>query len=171
MASRQLHKLSARKAETTTSPGRHSDGGGLYLNVQVGAHARRAWTFMYRERGTGRRRELGLGPAIGPNRSGLTLAEARTKAGDARKLLSQGKDPKTVKEAERGSGQTFGTFADDYLKLVLPGFKGAKAEADWKRDIEVRCRSIRQKRLADVNTNDIVAILSPLWMTINRTAR
>jgi integrase len=171
MASRQLHKLSARKAETIASPGRHSDGGGLYLNIQAGAHARRAWVFMYRERGTGRRRELGLGPAIGPNRSGLTLADARARAADARKLLAQGKDPKKIKDAERGSGETFGTFADNFLKQILPGFKGAKAEADWRRDIEVRCRSIRLKRLSDVTTDDVVAILAPLWMTINRTAR
>jgi hypothetical protein len=31
MAGRQLHKLYARKVETTTDAGRHSDGGGLYL--------------------------------------------------------------------------------------------------------------------------------------------
>jgi hypothetical protein len=55
-------------------PGRHSDGGGLYLAIETGDHARRAWVFMYRERGSGRRRELGLGAAKGPKRSGLTLA-------------------------------------------------------------------------------------------------
>ena len=31
MAGRQLHKLSARKAETLAESGRYSDGGGLYL--------------------------------------------------------------------------------------------------------------------------------------------
>jgi hypothetical protein len=88
MAGRLLHKLSARRAETLTEPGRHSDGGGRYLTIEQGHHSRRAWVFMYRERGTGRRRELGLGAAKGPDRSGLTLAEARTRAGDARKLRS-----------------------------------------------------------------------------------
>lgn len=171
MAGRQLHKLSARKAETVTKPGRHSDGGGLYLAIEAGEHSRRAWVFMYRERGTGRRRELGLGSAKGPNRSGLTLAEARTKAADARKVLLQGKDPKNEKRVERGSAETFGAFADAYLKSILPGLKGRKAEADWKRDLEVRCKAIRPKRLGDITTNDILAILSPLWMTINRTAR
>jgi integrase len=171
MAGRQLHKLSARKAETLAEPGRHSDGGGLYLTIDTGEHARRAWSFMYRERGTGRRKELGLGSAKGANRAGLTLAEARTKAADVRKLLSQGKDPKKEKEVERGSKETFGPFADTYLKTILPGLKGRTAEADWKRDLEVRCKPIRSKRLADISTNDVLAILSPLWMTINRTAR
>jgi integrase len=171
MAGRQLHKLSARKVETIEKPGRHSDGGGLYLAIDTGERARRAWVFMYRERGTGRRKELGLGAAKGPNRAGLTLADARTKAADTRKLLAAGKDPKKEREAERGSDETFGSFADAYLKTIVSGFKGQKAEADWKRDIEVRCSPIRLKRLGDLTTSDLVAILSPLWMTINRTAR
>ena len=140
MAGRQLHKLSARKAETATEPGRHSDGGGLYLTIETGDHARRAWVFMYRERGTGRRRELGLGAAKGPKRSGLTLAEARTKAADARKILAQGRDPKKERVVERGSAETFGAFAAAHLESILPGFKGRTARADWKRDLEVRCK-------------------------------
>jgi integrase len=171
MAGRQLHKLSARKVETIVKPGRHSDGGGLYIAIERGDHARRAWVFMYRERGTGRRKELGLGAAKGPNRPGLTLAEARTKAADARKMLALGKDPKNEREIGRGSDETLGSFADAYLKTILPGLKGRSAEADWKRDIEVRCKPIRLKRLGAITTNDVLAILSPLWMRINRTAR
>ncbi|MDE2471302.1 MAG: integrase arm-type DNA-binding domain-containing protein [Bradyrhizobium sp.] len=171
MAGRRLHKLSARTVETIAKPGRHSDGGGLYLAIEAGEHARRSWVFMYRERGTGRRKELGLGAAKGPNRPGLSLAEARIKAADVRKILAHGKDPKKEKVVERGSNETFGPFADVYLKSILPGLKSHSAEADWKRDIEVRCKPIRPKRLGDVTTNDILAILSPLWMTINRTAR
>ena len=55
MAKRQLHKLSAREAETITELGRHSDGGGLYLAIETGAHGRRQWIFMYRVRGTSKR--------------------------------------------------------------------------------------------------------------------
>jgi integrase len=171
MAARQLHKLSARKAETLTTPGRHSDGGGLYLVIDAGERTRRQWVFMYAERGSGRRRELGLGAAKGPNRPGIDLADERTKAADARKVLSQRKDPKAERALERGSTETFGDFADAYLKTILPGFKSESAEADWKRDLEVRCKSIRPKRLGEITTSDVLAILSPLWMTINRTAR
>src|SRR3712207_7699396 len=34
----QLHTLSARTVATLTKPGRHSDGGGLYLNVRSEEH-------------------------------------------------------------------------------------------------------------------------------------
>jgi hypothetical protein len=39
MAKRQLHKLSVREAETIGEPGRHSDGGWLYLVIEAGARA------------------------------------------------------------------------------------------------------------------------------------
>src|ERR1700678_4016315 len=171
MAGRRVHKLSARKVETIAKAGRHSDGGGLYLAIETGEHARRSWVFIYRERGTSRRTEVGLGAVKGPNRVGLTLAEARTRAADLRKTLASGKDPKKEKVVERGSRETFGPFADAYLKTILPGLKGRSAEADWKRDIEVRCKPLRPKRLGDITTNDVLAILAPLWMRINRTAR
>jgi integrase len=171
MVGRRVHKLSARKVETIAKAGRHSDGGGLYLAIEAGKHARRSWVFIYRERGTSRRTEIGLGAAKGPSRAGLTLADARTRAADVRKTLAQGKDPKKEKVVERGSSEIFGIFADAHLKTIFPGFKSLKAEASWKRDIEVRCKPIRQKRLGDITTNDVLAILSPLWMKINRTAR
>ena len=58
---RQLNRLSARKAMTITKPGRHADGGGLYLVVGPGASRR--WVFLYplarQADGDGSRRSLG----------------------------------------------------------------------------------------------------------------
>ncbi|MGV7217745.1 tyrosine-type recombinase/integrase [Bradyrhizobium sp. UFLA05-112] len=171
MAKRQLHKLSAREAETIAKPGRYSDGGGLYLAIEAGAHGRRQWIFLYRVRGTSKRREIGLGPAKGKGKDGLSPADARLKAADARKMLLQGKDPATERRAEAVAGTTFGLFADAFLASIKAGFKGKNTLADWKRDLEVRCKPIRAKKLADITTNDVLAILSPIWMRINRTAR
>jgi integrase len=171
MAKRQLHKLSVREAETIGEPGRHSDGGGLYLVIEAGAHSRRQWIFLYRVRGTSKRKEFGLGPAKGKGKDGLSLADARLRAADARKKLTEGKDPTAERRAEKMAGITFGEFADALLQSIKPGFKGKKTYADWKRDFEVRCRPIRSKPLQEINTTDILAILSPMWLTINRTAR
>ncbi|AJA60291.1 MULTISPECIES: Arm DNA-binding domain-containing protein [Bradyrhizobium] len=98
MGKRRLHKLSAREAETIVEPGRHSDGGGLYLAIETGTHARRQWVFLYRVRDTGKRREFrlgwaGLGSAKGKGRGGISLADARLKAAEARKQLAEGKEP------------------------------------------------------------------------------
>src|SRR6266513_3076540 len=112
MAKRQLHKLSARQAETITEPGRHGDGGGLYLVIETGAHGRRQWIFLYRVRGASKRRELGLGAAKGKGKDGLSLADARLKAADARKKLAEGKDPAAERRAEKVAAITFGGCPD-----------------------------------------------------------
>ncbi len=55
MGGRSLNKLSATEAAKLKTPGRHSDGGGLYLSIDESG--RRRWVFMY-ARG-GKRTELG----------------------------------------------------------------------------------------------------------------
>ena len=57
---RAINKLSARAADTILKPGRHSDGGGLYLSIS--ADGRRRWVFLYTWRG--KLREAGVGPAL-----------------------------------------------------------------------------------------------------------
>ena len=53
-----LNQLNARKVNTLNQPGRHNDGGGLYLKVRpTGA---KSWVFLYRWRE--KRPEIGLGP-------------------------------------------------------------------------------------------------------------
>src|SRR3954470_15835277 len=85
---RHLNRLSARTVATATKPGRHSDGGGLYLNVtRSGA---RSWVFMWKV--AGRRREIGLGSL-----RDVPLARAREKASEARGHLADGRDPLTAR--------------------------------------------------------------------------
>lgn len=55
----QINRLSARAVQTLSEPGRHADGGNLYLSVsKTGA---RSWVFFYKV--AGRQREMGLGNA------------------------------------------------------------------------------------------------------------
>ena len=103
MGSRTLNKLSATQVANLKAPGRHSDGGGLYLFIDDSG--RRRWIFMY-TRG-GKRTELGLGSA-----RDLSLANARAEAAAHRAILASGGDPR----AERTRGDhlpTFGESADD----------------------------------------------------------
>ncbi|QYU70113.1 Arm DNA-binding domain-containing protein [Leptolyngbya sp. 15MV] len=65
-------------------PGRHSDGGGLYLLVKPSG----AKSWLLRVQVDGRRRDFGLGSL-----KDVTLAEAREKAAAARKLARAGKNP------------------------------------------------------------------------------
>ncbi|UPT92173.1 tyrosine-type recombinase/integrase (plasmid) [Bradyrhizobium barranii subsp. apii] len=69
------------------------------------------------------------------------------------------------------AASSFGEFADAFLLSIKAGFKGKNTLADWTRDLKVWCKPIRGTELTNITVNDVLGILSPIWMTINRTAR
>jgi hypothetical protein len=73
---RTINRLSARQAETLKKPGRHADGGNLYLKITHDGSRR--WVFMYLR--DGKQREMGLG---GASKGGVSLGAARTRAAEA----------------------------------------------------------------------------------------
>src|SRR5580704_7574645 len=96
---RQINRLSARTVTTLTKPGRHADGGGLYLVVDAGGAKR--WTFLFRR--DGKLKEMGLG--------GLTsvpLARARELTAKARAEVADGRDPIARRKIARDADITFG---------------------------------------------------------------
>ena len=81
---RALHRLSAKTLEKAIPPGYHCDGEGLYL--QVSPTQSQSWIFRYKRQG--RSREMGLGSA-----RDVSLAQARAKASEARRQLTEGGRP------------------------------------------------------------------------------
>src|ERR1700736_3279550 len=98
-------------------PGRHSDGGNLYLVVDPSG-ARR-WTFMYER--SGRQREMGIGPV-----HLVTIEDARAKANEARQQLRAGVDPLDKKVADKkaaASRKTFEEIRDEVIVLRCSTWK------------------------------------------------
>ncbi|RIY03479.1 DUF4102 domain-containing protein [Aureimonas flava] len=160
-------KSSALKA------GRHSDGGGLYLNVS--ASGSKSWLFMWVV--AGKRREMGLGayPMIG-------LAKARKLASDCRDAVAEGRDPIAEKKAEAPSEPTFGECADDLISSMKGSWRNAKHRDQWmttlsrKRDDDgalVRdgyCLKLIDRKVSAIGTDDVLAVLKPIWATKAETA-
>ena len=123
---KQVNKLSARAVGTLAKPGRHSDGGGLYLNVtESGA---KSWLFMYKI--AGRRREMGLGSA-----RDVPLARARELASENRQHLHSGRDPFTVRA--KPQTMTFADAAEALLESMSPSWRNAKHRAQWAMTLRV----------------------------------
>ncbi len=168
-------KLSSRKVETLSRPGRYSDGGNLYLRITPDGGKR--WVFFYRfgksDAGKPIRRDLGLG---GASPGEVTLAEARTKALEARRYLNNGVDPITVMglKARRKNEREypmFGTFADEYVTAHRSKFRNSKHAAQWATTLgDGYCRSLRAKPINEIGTEDILQLLKPLWTRIPETA-
>src|ERR1700675_604457 len=94
------HMLSARQVQVAREGDTH-DGEGLILRVQ-GKSA--SWVLRYRV-SSGRRRELGLGPADRSSieAAGASLTRARKLADEARDRLDHGIDPIDARRTERKS--------------------------------------------------------------------
>jgi len=157
--SKQLHKLSARAVATLSKPGRHSDGGGLYLNL-TGSGAR-SWVFMWKV--AGRRREIGLGSL-----RDVTLAKARDRAAEARRLLADGLDPLAARTKPRT--MTFGEAADALVESMSPSWRNEKHRAQWRMTLTAYCSPIRTLPVADLTTEDVLQVLRPIWLTKSETA-
>jgi hypothetical protein len=160
-------KLNARRVESLKEPGRHSDGGNLFLFISPNGAKR--WTFLYRWKGG--RREMGLGSAS-PGQ--VSLAEARNKALDARRLLNDGIDPLAARKAlERAAiiFPTFGAFVEEYLKAHRPKFKNSKHADQWEATLGANyCGSLLNKPVNEIDTEAILKVLQPIWVKVPETA-
>jgi integrase len=155
-----LNKLTARTVSGKLKPGRHSDGGGLYLSVsKTGA---KSWVFMWKK--NNRRREIGLGSIIS-----VTLASARQKAANCRAAVADNEDPRqTLKGVER---HTFKDTANAYMEAKVYGKVHRANVLQWERIIKVTARKISDRDISTITTNDILRVLRPIWDTIPETAR
>jgi len=152
-------RLTARKIETT-KPGKYSDGGNLYLIVSpTGA---RKWVLRFTWRG--KAREMGLGtPAT------VSLADARERAANARRMVGQGLDP--INERKRTGGvPTFGEMADQVREALSVGFRNEKHRAQWKATLATYAAPLSDKPIDAILTDDVLAVLKPIWTTKSVTA-
>jgi integrase len=161
---RAIHKLTTRQAETLSKPGRHSDGGGLYLFISP--DGRRRWTFLYVRKG--KQREAGLGSAA---KGGVTLKEAREKAAEARSLLEDSRDPLAEwRKPDAKEVPTFGATADEFLASHASSFRNAKHRAQWAMTLTRYCERIRNMPVDAIDTEAVLSVLKPLWTRAPETA-
>lgn len=165
---REMNRLTARTVASLKDPGRYPDGGNLYL--QIGPTGSKAWLFMFKR--DGKRREMGLGSL-----NDVTLAAARLKADEARRIVADGGDPFAVREAalavrkEVEAAPTFGAFADALITKLAHGFRNEKHVAQWQMTLgPTYCSAIRDMKIADITAVDILKVLEPIWQDKNETA-
>lgn len=158
MAAR-INRLSARAVAGTLKPGRHADGGNLYLNVT--ATGAKSWVFFYKI--DGRQREMGLGSLIS-----VPLARARELAARHRQTLAAGDDPMSVRDVPKAP--TFGSAADAYIEAHKAGWSNEKHIAQWGMTLTEYAASLRPMRVDRITTEDVLRVLKPIWNEKPETA-
>lgn len=106
-----LTQFQLTNAKPAARPYKLSDGGGLHIIVKP--NGSKLWRLKYRYLGVERVLSFGAFPLF-------SIAEARTKRDEARKLLASGVDPSVKKKlnriaAETAARNTFGLVAEEFI--------------------------------------------------------
>ena len=160
-----LTAVGIRKA----SDGRLGDGNGLALHKKGNSGK---WIYRYQLNGV--RREMGLGtwPTV-------SLAEARKERDRWALVRNQGKDPISVRDAERAElaaeqsrcDPTLQECAEQAFEVRKAGLRKGGASARWMSPLERHVfPSIGRKPMSAISQEDIRATLYPIWRSKAPTA-
>lgn len=104
-----LTDTAIRKAKPTDKPQKLADGGGMYLLLKPDDS--RYWRMDYRHGGKRKTLALGVYPTV-------TLADARQRREDARRLLANRTDPSEIRKQAKQEAQRVGQAAGDTFEAV-----------------------------------------------------
>jgi hypothetical protein len=104
-----LTDTAIRKAKPAASPLKLTDGGGMYLLLNPDGG--RYWRMNYRHGGKQKTLALGVYPSV-------TLADARQRREDARRLLANGTDPGKVRKQAKQEAEKAGQAAGDTFEVI-----------------------------------------------------
>jgi integrase len=162
-----LNKLTALEVRSITKPGRHSDGGGLYLVVEPSGAKR--WSFMFKL--NGKQREAGLGSI-----DKVTLRAARDIAAEGREMLGRKPpvDPLDKWRADREAAELAAKPAEPTnvptFEQAIRGYLDAH-ESHWtshrhyrvtRSMLERHAGALMKLPVDEIASKDVVAVIGPL---------
>jgi hypothetical protein len=170
---RVVQRLTALKVSKAKKPGLLHDGGGLYLQITKakGGGTTKSWLFRYKT--TTSSRWMGLGSFID-----VSLAEARQKAANGRKLREQGADPIEHRDAQRAQerlaeakAMTFDQCRNRYIAAHGAGWRNPKHRQQWTNSLATYVTPIFGKLpVQAIDVGLVMKVLEPIWSTKPETA-
>ena len=153
------------KVESVSAKGLYGDGETLFLRVWPGGS--KSW--VQRLVVDGERREIGLGgfPLV-------TLAQAREKAIDNRRLVRVGGDPLAEKRAKQRQATipTFREAAQQTHEANLSRWRNGKHTVSWMQTLERHAMPrLGAMPVDQMGREDVLAVLIPIWSSRPETAR
>lgn len=115
-----LTDLEVKRAKAADKPLKLTDGGGMFLLVQP--NSAKYWRLAYRFDGKQKTLALGVYPDV-------SLADARAKREDARKLLANNTDPGAVKQAQKSARAD--RAANSFEVIAREWFETTKKSKGW----------------------------------------
>lgn len=151
-------KLTIKKIESLTEPGRYSDDDGSGFHLRIDAQGRKY--YVLRLHVGGKRKDINIGT---PAR--ISLSAAREKARVKREEAAQ-------TDALPIEIPTFETAATKAHAARTEGYKNPKHRAQWLSTLREHAFPIMGDKLVnEVSRSDVIAVLSPIWLKTPETAR
>jgi integrase len=144
--------LTEKAVAAAKEAGRISDGGGLFLRVS--SPTSKSWSFMWTV--NGKRRELGLGPY-----SAVSLARARELAAKCRTDVAAGSDPHP--KEKNNTEPTFAECCQLFLQGKISEWSNPKHQQQWRNTLNQYCKRIADKRVSQIDLDDVLSVLQPIW--------
>ncbi|XKF14677.1 integrase arm-type DNA-binding domain-containing protein [Halomonas sp. BLK-85] len=164
-----MGKLTSKAVQKLAKEGKKGmtgDGQGLYLQITAGGSV----SWIYRFKLNSKQRYMGLG-----SYPDVSLALARERAGDHRKLVKNGLDPMGVQGEQEQATEatpTFNNCAARYIKSHRRSWRNSKHARQWVSTLKAYARPIiGTKPVDEVTTQDVLKILSPIWTSKTETAK
>jgi integrase len=166
---RANERLTALKVEKAKRPGMYADGAGLYLRVTP--DGAKNWVLRYMlDR---KPHWMGLGPL-----ALYSLADARTRALDARRKRHEGIDPIEARRAERARQRleaakaiTFKECAESYIASHRAGWRNEKHKYQWRATLATYAEPVIGKLAVQaIDTALVLKVLEPIWTEKPETA-
>jgi len=163
--------LNFKYVENLKKPGRYTDALVRGLHLWVKPNLNKYWIFRYSQNGKQQNLSLGPYPLI-------SIAEARILAQQARDKVRAGINPIKVRRDEKNamrpqtkSKVLFRDFATECVNTKRLEWKNEKHAAQWMYTLtEFAFPVIGNKALDEIEMEDILKILSPIWTTTTETA-
>ena len=157
------NQLSTPAVRALKKPGRYADGNGLYLVVSNTGSKK----WILRTVVQGRRTDIGLG-----GHSTTTLKDAREEAARMRKIARDGGNPIEERRKAKDTAPTFKQAAKQVHEEHSQTWKNEKHAAQWINTLkEYAYPHFGDKAVSQINSADVLKVLSPIWLTKPETAR
>ncbi|MEQ8440556.1 MAG: tyrosine-type recombinase/integrase [Alphaproteobacteria bacterium] len=186
---RQTNKLAARFVASHKMPGKYPDGGGLFL--QVTGEGAKSWLYRFVSPTVQKRNKAGVPQFRDSGKpemqvrwmglgalSDLSLAEARLKRVELRKMVFEGTDPiearkqeRTARIADSTATRSFEWCAAQYLKSRSGTWKNVKHARQWASTLATYVYPVLGALpIGSVETAHVLEVLEPIWPTKTETA-
>lgn len=151
----KLTDTAIRKTKSEAKPYKMADGGGMYLEVMP--NGSKYWRLKYRFAGKEKRLALGVYPDV-------SLADARERREQARKLLANDTDPSSVKQTQKrqikiACANTFETVAREWVENMTNRWTEGHKELTLRTLEQDAFPSLGRRTISEITPSELLATL------------